>query len=449
MPGWWLLIVLLLAIVFIVYATGKLKLNAFLALLLAAYFTGLLVGMPGDKILSAITGGFGKTLGYIGIVIAAGTIMGTYLEKSGGALSMAEAVLNWVGKKRAALAMSITGFFVSIPVFCDSGFVILSPLNNALAAAVGESAAVFEVALSTGLYATHCLVPPTPGPIAAAGILKADLGTVIGLGLIASIPAMLAGYWYAVKVAKRWYIKPNVSESYEDLKKRYGHLPEAWRAFTPIFIPIILILLKSLADFPSHIFGTGTVKAVIDFIGNPNTALIVAVFLAMWLLVKKEDAKNIPEWTNKGLANAAIIILITGAGGAFGSILKASGIGKYLGASLSHAHLGILLPFIISAALKTAQGSSTVALITTPALVAPILPSLGLSSPVGLAITVLSIGAGSMVVSHVNDSYFWVVNLFSGNKDVTLGYKTQTAATFVEGIAAVATVLILSLLFVH
>jgi len=438
-----LLLLLAIAVALIIVFAGKYKVHAFLVLLGAAYFVGVLSGMGLSETVDAIAAGFGGTLKSIGIVMAAGTIIGHILEKSGGALSMAEAVLKVVGKKRVPHAMSIIGYIVSIPVFCDSGFVILSPLNKALTKRAGLSLAVTAVALSTGLYATHTLVPPTPGPIAAAANLNADLGLVIMLGLIASIPAALAGLYYGLKVGSKIDIEPDIEESYEELVQKYGKLPPAKWAFAPLVVPIILIVLKSIADFPSHPFGEGMLKSFFDFIGHPITALLLGVLLSFKLVDKLDEHVYGPSgWVAEGLKNAAIIILITGAGGSFGYVLRQTGIGDYIGTTLSSYHLGLLLPFIIAALLKTAQGSSTVAIITTSALLAPLLDSLGLASPYGRALTVLAIGAGSMVVSHANDSYFWVVTQFS-NMDVAQGYKLQTIATLVEGVVAAVVILIM------
>ncbi|HPJ93136.1 MAG TPA: GntP family permease [Deltaproteobacteria bacterium] len=436
------LIYLVIAIAIIIFLTARYHMNAFVVLLIVAFLYGLFAGMPLPDIVKTIRNGFGGTLGYIGIVIVAGTIIGTILEKTGAALAMTNAILKIVGKERSPLAMSIAGYVVSIPVFCDSGYVILTPLNKALAEETGKSMAVMAVALATGLYSTHCLVPPTPGPIAAAGILNADLGLVIGLGLIASIPAMLAGYFWAVGFAKRYEIEAVLEETYDSLMKKYGKLPSTTLSFAPIAVPIILILFKSIADFPTKPFGEAGLAKFLSFIGDPVTALIIGVLLAL-ILVKTESKKEaVSSWMDLGVKNAALILAITGAGGAFGGILKASPMGDFLGQTLSGYNLGIFLPFIVAAALKTAQGSSTVAIITTASIMAPLLESLGLNP----ALTVLAIGAGSMTVSHANDSYFWVVSQFS-DMEVPVAYRAYTSATLVEGIVAIITVAILSLFF--
>ncbi len=438
-----LLVILVIAILFIIYMTARIKMHAFLVLLLAAFGVGILSGMPLLDVISTITGGFGGILSYIGIVIIAGTIIGTLLEKSRGTLTLANTVLKFVGKTRSALAMSLTGAIVSIPVFCDSGFVILSSLNKSLAKKANISMATMAVALSTGLYATHTLIPPTPGPIAAAGQIGADLGLVILFGVITAIPAIAVGYFWATKVSSRYWVDSDIKVEVQDEEV---DLPATFDAFAPILIPILLITLKSIADFPAHVFGEGSFKIFLDFIGDPTVALIIGIFLAFRLLPAWEE-KYISGWVGEGMKNAAIIIMITGAGGAFGSILKATPIGDYLGSTLASYNLGIFLPFIIAAALKTAQGSSTVALITTSALVAPLLPALGLATPVAKALVVMSTGAGAMTISHANDSYFWVVSQFS-NMDTSTAYKTHSMATLAQGITTIIFVGILAAIFI-
>lgn len=431
---------LLVAVVIIIFLTSKFKMNAFVVLLLVSFLYGLIIKMPLLDIVQRTRSGFGNTLGYIGIVIVAGTIMGTILEKTGAALAMSNSILKLIGKNRGPLAMNIAGYIVSIPVFCDSGYVILTPLNKALAKKTMNSMAVMAVALSTGLFATHCLVPPTPGPLAAAGILKADLGILIILGLIVSIPTSIAGYLWAIKFAKRFTIEPVLEETYDSLMQKYGKLPNAFMSFMPIVIPILLIILKSIADFPTHPFGDKGFAHFLRFIGDPVTALIIGVFISL-ILVKKDMIKEaISNWMGEGVKNAALILAITGAGGAFGSILQASPMTNFLGDNLSSFNIGIFLPFLIAAALKTAQGSSTVAIITTSSIMAPLMPALGLNP----ALTVLAIGAGSMTVSHANDSYFWVVSQFS-DMDVPIAYRAYTSATLLQGIVSIVFVGILSI----
>lgn len=445
-----LVVVLLLAIIFIVLATSKFKLHPFLSLILAAYGLAFAAGMPADKIAGVITGGFGGTLTSIGIVILAGCIIGTILEKSGAAIKMAEVIIKLVGEKRPTIAMSIIGYIVSIPVFCDSGFVILSSLNKTLAKKTKTSLVAMSVALSTGLYATHTLVPPTPGPIAAAANLKLDnLLLVIVIGMIVAIPGALVGNIFANKYASKFAPVAEVTSdnmTYEQELKRYGTLPSAWKAFSPIVVPIILMALGSIAKFPGNPFGTGFVQQLCMFVGTPVNALLIGVMFA-FLLVPKLNEETLSGWISIALKDAAIILVVTAAGGSLGSVIKEIKVGDYLGQSLQTLNLGIFVPFIIAAALKTAQGSSTVSLVTTSALMLPLLPSFGFTSEIAKVLVVMAIGAGAMTVSHANDSYFWVVSQFGG-MDVKTAYKTQTVATLLQGIATIIAVFILSLIFI-
>jgi len=442
--GLFLFGIILIAIVGMIFLISKLRWHPFIVLLIAAYFVGLMAGLPVEKTIDTIKKGFGGILGNIGIVIIAGTIIGTILEKTGAALTMANSILNLVGKKRAPLTMSLTGYVASIPVFCDSGFVVLSPINRALAEKSGISLAVMATALSSGLYATHCLVPPTPGPIIMAGTLNADLGLVILVGLAVSVPVMLAGYFYAVKVASRYQIDANPEVGLEDLLAKYGKLPGAVHSFAPIILPIILIAFKSIADFPSAPFGSGIIKSFFDFIGNPVTALLLGVFLATTLIPKKEKGETF-DWISEGIKHAASILAITGAGGALGLILRELPLADVLSDSLLKMNLGLFIPFIIAMLLKTAMGASTVAMIITSAMIAPLMAQMGMTSEMAKVLTVLAIGAGSMTVSHANDSYFWVVSQFS-DMNTSTAYKCQTGVTLVQGIVSIILIQIIALI---
>ncbi len=438
-----LLVIFAISIVFIVLMTSKVKMNAFLVLLLAAFGVGLAAGLPIDKVLKAIKDGFGNTLGYIGIVIICGTIIGTILERTGAALSMANWVIRRVGAHNSPLAMAITGFIVGIPIFCDSGFVILSSLNKALAERSKISMAVMAVALSGGLYSVHCLIPPHPGATAASGIIGVDLGRVIILGLPLAIPAAVVAYFWATKIGRKYWVEAKPEVTYDDLIRKYGRLPNPGVSFIPIILPVILIALKSIAALPTSPFGTGGFYKTISLIGDPVSALVIGVFLSLILVTNwKEDILG--GWMADGIKNAALILGITGAGGAFGTILKVTPIGEYLGNILSPLGLGIFLPFIIAMALKTAQGSSTVAIITSASLVAPLMGTLGFTGTWAPALVVVSMGAGSMIASHANDSYFWVVSKFS-DMDTPTAYRAYTTATILEGAATMLCVWIVSL----
>ena len=444
----WLLILLFLAVVFIIVATTRLSLHPFLALLISAFGYGILCGrLSLEEVVQSVNTGFSSTIGYIGIVILAGAVIGTFLEKSGGAYKLAESTMKLVGKNNVPLSMGIIGYIVSIPVFCDSAFVILSPLGRALSRKAKISSAASAVALSLGLYATHTMVPPTPGPVAAAGLLGADLGLVILWGALVSIIALVAGWLFSVKYAKKVYINHDKHRQELEVEKISAEAPSALISVTPILLPIILIVLKSVGDLETQPFGDSIIADIIDFIGQPVVALLIGVFFA-FLLPKKLTAEMLSAsgWVGQAVIAAATIIIITGCGGAFGKVLENSGISEVVGGYLGQsADLSIWLPFILAAALKTAQGSSTVAIITTAGIIAPLLGTLGLETTTAKALAVVAIGAGSMVVSHANDSYFWVVTGLSG-MSVKQGYKLQTLGTLVEGATAAVALWIISLI---
>ena len=439
-----ILLVLLVVVFLMVVAAAKYNFHPFLSLLLAAIVMGFVGGLNESEVTSTLMNGFGKTLGSIGIIIAFGTIIGAYLEKSGGAKSLASWILKIIGKDRSALAMNITGFIVSIPVFCDSGFIILSTLNKAISKRTKIPLVVLGISLAAGLYATHVFVPPTPGPLAAAAALEADLGLVIILGLIIAIPVSLIGFLWANYIGKK--LGSEVSENLE-LESKIDKLPKVSLSFLPIIVPIILIALKSISNYPTLPFGGGTILEIINFIGHPVVALFFGVFLAFKLKGKNRAETNF-HWVTSGLKEAGIIILITGAGGAFGAILRATGIGDIIGSSFSNLQIGLLLPFFIAAVLKSAQGSSTVSIITTAAIVAPLLDPFGLGSTLGRALTVLSIGAGAMTVSHLNDSFFWVVAQFT-DMDTPTALKSQTVSTLLQGLTGIIFIMIISWIFVN
>lgn len=447
-----LVLILVALIAFIVLSTTRLKLHPFLALLAAALIAGFAYQVPHGEIVKTITAGFGGILGYIGIVIVLGTIIGVILERSGAAITMAETVIKLLGERFPTLTMSIIGYLVSIPVFCDSGYVILNSLKNALAARMKISVVAMSVALATGLYATHTFVPPTPGPIAAAGNLglESSLGLVIAVGLLVSFITALAGMWWANRfIGKEIALEDNgqplpAEEDFAELKARYGTLPTAFQAFAPIFVPIALICLGSVAAFPSKPLGEGVLFSLLTFLGQPVVALLVGLVLACTLLKGKGKRQQLHDRVAEGILAAAPILLITGAGGAFGAMLKVTPLGDYLGTTLSALGIGLFMPFVVAAALKTAQGSTTVALVTTSALVAPLLGQLGLDSEMGRVLTVMAIGAGAMTVSHANDSFFWVVTQFS-RMTVATAYRAQTVATLIQGVVGILTVWLLSL----
>jgi len=447
---------LVLTILFIIFATAKLKWHPFLVLILSAFLVALFYQVPLNTVAKTISDGFGGILGYIGLVIVFGTIIGLILEKTGAAIVMAETVIKVLGPRFPTLTMSIVGAVVSVPVFCDSGYIILNSLKETLAERLHVSSVAMSIALATGLYATHTFVPPTPGPIAAAGNLglESNLGLVIMVGVVVTAVAVLAGWWWSNRFLN---VAPDNIDALnapaatlpENMKTRddYSSMPSATMAFLPIIVPIVLICLSSVANFPSAPFGSGTLTDILVFIGNPLTALLIGLFLSFLLINTEQKTQQISDSISQGLVVAAPILLITGAGGAFGAMLKVTPIGDYLGTTLSALGLGIFMPFIVSAALKTAQGSTTVALVTTSAMIAPLLDQIGLDSELGRVFCVMAIGAGAMTISHANDSFFWIVSQFS-RMSVAQAYKAHSMATGIQGVTSIVFIWLLTLVFI-
>lgn len=436
------LVALISALVFIIVGIVRWKIHPFFVLLLAAIAYGFISGMQVSQIIASINDGFGSIMGKIGLLIFFGVVIGTVLEKSGGAMVIAARMLKLIGEKSVHLAMMLTGYLLSIPVFADSAFIMMNPLNKALSHKAGISFAGTSVALALGLMATHVMVPPTPGPIAAAGILEVDLGSVILWGIMVSLLALIPGYFFAVKVASKIQL-PIVMETSATAE----HRPKVCTSLLAISVPIVLIILKSMVEYPDFNMTGNALYPAVSFLGTPVIALLIGVALSL-LLPEKLDHRvfSANGWFGEALKTAAPIILITGAGGIFGSMLQNSGIGDLITTSFSDLNIGLFFPFLLAACLKTTQGSSTVALITTAAIVAPILPELGLDAPFLRTLTVLAIGAGSVVVSHANDSFFWVLTQLTG-MDVKDGNKTLTLGTLVLGVSGILIVFAFSQLF--
>ncbi len=446
---------LFVSIGMIVAAGSLLKLHPFISLVAASLFLGLSASALGQfdvqAIEPAIRHGFGTILSHIGIVIVLGSVIGVFLEKSGAALKIADTVVSVIGPKQPELAMSIIGWLVSIPVFCDSGYIILNTMRKSVTRKTGARSAATSVALGSGLYASHTLIPPTPGPVAAAGNLGLEnhLGTVVLFGIGISLIPMVAGFLWASFIGEKVETREDrinaelfrngvTGEVDEHLRK----LPSTTLSFAPIIVPILLIGLGSFASVPAAASRLGAAGSVIIFLGSPTMALLIGFAFALFLAPELNE-EALMKWIGEGIRIAGPIILITGAGGSFGAIIKATPISGYLGNFMSVWGLGILLPFIFSAALKTAQGSTTTTMVTASALMAPLLATMGLDSVFGAVLVMLSIGAGAMAVSHANDSYFWVVSEFSG-MDIKTAYKSHTVATGIQGLATMAAILILS-----
>ncbi|GKH46363.1 GntP family permease [Anaerotruncus massiliensis (ex Togo et al. 2019)] len=460
MTGVPLLITFVIAIVVMILAISKLKLHPFLAIMGVALLLAIIVGIPLADIPGTIGAGFSGTFSSIGIVIILGAMIGFFLEKTGGAIRLADAVVKIVGKKHPEIAIMLMGWIVSIPVFCDSGFVILNPIRKAMVKKTMCSSVAMTVALSGGLYISHVFIPPTPGPIAAAGTLGIgnNLLLVIGMGALVSIPCLVVAYFFAKYIGKR--VKSpsednpddnEVVKSYEELVREYGKLPSTLASFAPIVLPIILMALSSI----SSILGwQGGLASVCAFLGAPIIALAVGLLCSIATLVTTGKMGEFRDLTDETLKTVGPILFITAAGGVLGKIISTAGFVDYMSENAAFlSSVGIFFPFLIAAILKSAQGSSTVAITTTAGIMGAIsesgsmMAALGLTSPVAAALTVMAIGAGAMTVSHANDSYFWVVTNF-GELKAQDGYKTQTMLTLLMGVAAMIFIWILSLILI-
>ena len=459
MTGIPLLIVFCLAIAIMIIAISKFKIHPFLSLMGTSLLLAIVVGLPLAKIPGIIGSGFSGVFSSIGIVIILGALIGLILERTGAAIRLADVVIRCVGEKHPQLALMLMGWIVSIPVFCDSGFVILNPIRKALCRKLqGTSPVGMAVALSGGLYVAHVFIPPTPGPIAAAGSLGLadNLAGVILVGILASIPALIAAYIVSLYISKKNIsVQNNMEEendteaSYEELVASFHKLPGAAASFAPIIMPIILMAAGSIVAMAGM---NGALATGLKFLGNPIIALTVGLFFAIYLLTTTNKMPSFASITDETLKTVGPILFITAAGGVLGKVITEAGFVDFMKTNAAFlASVGVFFPFIISAILKTAQGSSTVAITTTAGIMgmysdsASMMSALGLNSEMAALLTVMAIGAGAMTVSHANDSYFWVVTNFTG-MDPQDGYRTQTLMTLVVGIVSMLAIFLASLI---
>jgi GntP family gluconate:H+ symporter len=430
----------LISIILIVLLTSAFKYNTFVSMLIVSLVLAIIV-LPVNNVLPAITQGFGDTMKSIGIIIILGTMIGVILDKTGATISMASAILKLVGEKKSGLAIGMTGFITGIPIFCDSGFIVLSGINKSLVKASRKPMLFMATMLAAGLYSVHCLIPPHPGAMAAAGIIKPDIGNLIMLGLVIAVPTTIAGFVWA-----RFITRKEVSGSSEEHEEKINpiykrDLPGTFLSFMPVIVPLMLLTLKSVMIFKQDGNDSVWIKAL-TLAGSPEIALLIGVFLALSLF-RKINIKVINGIFYEAIEKAGPILVLTAAGGVFGSVIKATGIGMQTGTYLAATGLGLFIPFVIAAFLKTAQGSSTVAIMTAASIVAPMLTALHLDSEAGKLLATLSMGAGSMIVSHANDSYFWVVAKFS-ELEAGPTLRAFSSATFIMGITAFLCVLVAS-----
>ena len=441
-----MLVGLAIGIAILIFLVLKTKVQAFLALIICTVIVGIVGGMPLSTItledgkafgiVNSITTGFGGTLGSIGIIIGFGVMMGQLFEATGAAKRMAHTFLRLFGKKREEEALA--GFLVSIPIFCDSGFVVLAPIAKAISKATKKSIIGLGVALAAGLVITHSMVPPTPGPLGVCGIFDIDVGKFILLSLVLSLPMAIACIAYArLYLSKKYYRIPNdegeiVELPYQepDYENAFSMdvkgLPGTLESFLPLIVPIVLILINTVA---SALGKTEGFMEILIFLGQPIIAVGLGLLVAIFTLGRKLDRHTAVTEMERGMMSAGIIMLVTGGGGALGQIIKDSGLGTYMAEGLAKTAIPIIiLPLLISTAMRFIQGSGTVAMTTAASISAPIVIAAGVSPLLGA----VACCVGSLFFGYFNDSYFWVVNRTLGVSEakdqLTIWSLTSTVA---------------------
>ena len=463
LDGQRMMIALVIGIAVLIFLVLKTKVQAFLALITTTVIVGLIGGMPmattmievdgAEKpfgILNSITTGFGGTLGSIGIIIGFGVMMGQIFEVSGAAKRMAATFLRIFGKKREEEALALTGFFVSIPIFCDSGFIVLAPIAKALSETTKKSVIGLGVALASGLVITHSLVPPTPGPLGVCGIFGIDVGKFILLAIILALPMTFACIAYSRKVlAKKFYRLPQpdgsiVEQEYQEpdydaaFNMDMEGVPGTLESFAPLLLPIVLILINTVATALGHTEGF---MGVLIFLGQPIIAVGLGLILAIVTLGRPFSREELLAEMEKGMASAGIIMLVTGGGGALGQIIKDSGLGTYMADGMAKTAIPIIvLPLLISTAMRFIQGSGTVAMTTAASITAPIL----IASNVNPILGAIACCVGSLFFGYFNDSYFWVVNRTLGVSEAKEQLQVWSVTSTIAWAVGVIEIIVLS-----
>ena len=452
-----MLLGLFLGIAIMIILVMKTKTHTFIALLLAALITGLIGRMSPTDAINAIQDGFGNTLKSTGIIIGLGVMMGGILEKTGAAERLAYTFIKTIGKGKEEWALGITGWLVSIPVFADSAIVIFAPLCKAMSRVTGKSVIGLALALACGLQCTHVMVPPTPGPLTAAGMFGVDVGQMILAGAAMSIPIFIAAICYAQWIGKRIYQIPQEDGTFErkEYKKEYiksmeqleeimnaKDLPALLPSLAPIVVPLILILCNTVAAFAG--MSEGFAYDIISLVGSPIVALAIGTTLAVYGLGGRLEKSKVMKIMDESIKDTGMIMLITGAGGSLGNVIKVSGIGDVLGAAVVALPIpAILIPLIIGALMRIALGSATVAITTAASLTAPLAATLGIN-PILLA---QSSCIGAIAFSYFNDSGFWVFNGMFGLSELKDQVRCKTAVSLVMTGVGIVELLILSMIF--
>ena len=459
-----MLIGLAIGIAVLIFLVLKTKVQAFLALIICTIIVGVVGGMPLANttievdgvqktfgIINSITSGFGGTLGSIGIIIGFGVMMGQIFEVTGAAKRMAHTFLKLFGKKREEEALALTGFLVSIPIFCDSGFVVLAPIAKAISKATKKSVIGLGVALAAGLVITHSLVPPTPGPLGVCGIFGVDVGKFILLTIVLALPMAIACIAYArLFLSKKYYRVVNDEGEIVEAEYRepdyeaafamdMSGVPGTFESFLPLIAPIILILINTVA---SALGKTTGIMEILIFLGQPIVAVGIGLLLAIFTLGRKLDRHTCVSEMEKGMMSAGIIMLVTGGGGALGQIIKDSGLGNFMAEGLAQTAIPIIIiPLLISTAMRFIQGSGTVAMTTAASISAPIIIASGVNPILGA----VACCVGSLFFGYFNDSYFWVVNRTLGVSEAKDQLTIWSVTSTVAWAVGVVEVLVLSI----
>jgi GntP family gluconate:H+ symporter len=437
-PVLWIFI----AVLALIILTSKYKVHAFIVLFLVSLILAIAT-MPLAEVLPLMKEGFGKTIGNIGFLIIAGSFIAVIMEQTGAASIMAKWFLSTLGHKKAPISLGITGFFSGLLLFCDTGFILLSSLTKGISEKLNISAPFLHGVLAISLFSVHCLTPTHPGILGAIGIIPVDFGQVLFFGTLLALPGLILSYQWLKYADRRWRNETTVKITMTTDKQlsEEENLP-VFNAFLPILLPLILLFIASFITIVQIPILPKRLTDVFLFIGQAPISLSVGALMAIFLL-KNKAVPEINAIMGKAIEKAGSILVITASGGIFGLVIKALVEDLPLKEWLSDIGLGIFIPFLMASFLKIAQGSSTIAVLTTAALISPMLETIGLDSTSRQLMAILAMGSGSMVFSHANDSYFWVISRFSAiSPNTTLRYFSVASS-----IMGIVSILVLFLVF--
>ena len=421
------MIISVISFIALFYFSYRFKIKPFLTLLIASFLSGIFLKIDILETLYLIYKGFFSIVLIIGPIIIIGTVLGKFLNETGTSKKMVNSFISYFGIDNIPLSLNLIGLIISIPVFCDAAFILMSSIVKDLSRITKKNIILLSVCLATGLYSAHVFIPPTPGPIAASAIINADIGLLFLIGIVVGIIVSISGYvWMKFLFKKEFKINPGEIKSHDFTSDR------SIVSFLPVIVPILLISTSTIIKYPKLDINQLPFLKIFEIIGKPEIALLIG-FIMTLIFLKKDEIQSTPQWIIKSLKNSFGILLITGAGGALGYIIRESGIIDNLNLNIATGLASIFSVFILATIIKTIQGSSTVAIVTTCAITAPILQSIGMTSELEKVILIISIGSGAMTISHVNDSYFWVVTKYS-NIEMNDVLKYFSSATLIQGL---------------